>query len=362
MRIPILASLALLAACGAPDPVTAEAAARRFPVEVATATAEPEVRAITAPGSVEARETVHLTARVAGIIERVLVDEGDRVEAGQTVAEIEPERFRIAMASAEARLARTLAARDDAASQQRRREQAATAQPGLISDDELAQLRSRTAQAEAEVAAAEAELSRARLDLRDSRVASPVAGVVQRRLAETGSAVQAGTAIATVVDRSLVRVRCHVPLSDAALLRPGLPLRFRVPGDATERSASIVLVGDAADPGSRLVPVLAQAAPADAQAVRPGSYADIRIDLPPGPERVLVPDLAVRPSSRGFLAYAVAGDGQAATVREHVVTTAGRTRDGRIAIASGLEAGVRIVSRGAEALRDGAPVEIRPAP
>lgn len=355
-RLLPLAALALTA-CGK-APSDAGEAAKRFVVDVAVAVSEPESRSIAAPGTLAARETVRITARVSGVVDRVLVQQGDHVDAGQVVAEIEPERFRLAVETAQAQLARAKAAREDTASQQHRREQAAAAQPGLISDDELAQVKARTAQADAEVAVAAAGLRRAELDLRDARVASPVAGIIQERLADTGALAAPGTAIATVVDRSRILVHCSIPVADAALLRTGLPLRFRVPGDSTGRNATIVLVGDAADQATRLIPIVAQVAEADAAAVRPGSFAAVAIDLPAGGARVLVPDLAVKPSSRGFLVFVVEGEGDSAVAHERRIEMAGRTRDDRIAIATGLTAGERVVSRGAEALRDGSPLSL----
>lgn len=361
MKRVVALAVVVLAACGKPPADAAGEPAKRFRVEVATAVAEPEQRTLSAPGSLAARETVRLTARVGGVIDRVLVQEGDRVAAGQVVAEIEAERYRLGVASAEAQVARAKAARDDAASQQRRREQGAAQQPGLISDDELAQVRARTAQAAAEVASAETALQRAQLDLADARVTSPVAGIIQERLAETGQMANPGTAIATVTDRSRILLHTTVPVADAALLRTGLPLAFRVPGEAVDRTAVITLVGEAADPATRLVAIVAQVADADAAAVRPGSFAAVRIDLPPGAARVLVPDLAVKPSSRGFLVFVVEGSGDHAVARERRITMAGRTRDDRVAVADGITAGEVVVARGAEALRDGSPLALAPA-
>jgi multidrug efflux system membrane fusion protein len=355
---PCLPALLLLAACGKPATEAAGEAAKRFSVEVATAVSEPVLRTITAPGSLAARETVRISARISGVIDRVLVQEGELVAAGQAVAEIEPERHRLAMLSATAQLARATAAREDTASQQRRREQAAKDQPGLISDDELTQVRARTAQAEAEVAVAAAALARTRLDLADARVASPVAGIIQERLAETGQLATPGTVIASVVDRSRVLLQASVPVADAARLRPGLAVAFRVPGEVIDRAASLTLVGEVADPATRLVTIIAQVAEADAADVRPGSFAAVRIDLPPGPARVLVPNLAVKPSAKGFLVYVVEGQGEAAVARERLVTMAGHTRDDRIALAAGVRSGELVVTRGAEALREGSPLNI----
>jgi len=357
-RTALLAALAVLAACGKPPAEADGQAGSRFNVEVATAVAEPEQRSISAPGQLMARETVRITARVAGVIDRILVQEGDAVSAGQVVAEIEPQRYRLAVAAAEAQLARAHAARDDAVSQQKRREDGAKAQPGLISSDELAQVAARSAQAAAEVTGAEVALQRAQLDLTDARVTSPLAGIIQERQAVTGQAAMSGTAIATVIDRSRILLHCSVSATDAARLKTGLSVFFRVPGLTNDLTASLILVGEAADPSTRLVPLVAQVAEADAQQVRPGMFASVRIDLPPGPPRILVPDLAVKPSSKGFLVYVVTGSGDSTIVHERRVTMAGRTRDDRVIIADGLQAGDLVVSRGAEALRDGAAITV----
>lgn len=354
----VLALALALAGCGK---TSAEAgkAAIRFPVEAAAATAEPAPRQVSAPGSVTPRETARITSRVSGVIDRVLVQEGDVITAGAPVAEIDAARFRVAVDQAKAQLARAKAVVEDAAAALHRRERAAKDSPGLVSDEELAQSRARTAQAEADSAAAEAALARALLDLRDAQVSSPMAGTVQERLASTGDPVQPGTAIATVVDRSQLLLRFSVSVADAALLAPGAACAFRLPGEDRDRSASIILIAESADLQSRLVPVVARVAAADAAQVRPGAYAAARVDLPPGPDRVLVPALAVQPSERGYLAYVVAGVGDDATARERRVQVGAQTRDGRLEILSGIAAGELVVVRGAAALHDAAAVDVQ---
>lgn len=348
-----------LAGCGSPESAAAAPAERRHAVDVAAAVAEPPSREVAAPGQLEAVETVRIPARIAGIVERVLVQDGDAIAPGQAVAVLDAQRYRLAAEAARARRARAEALRDDAAAQLRRREAAAAAQPGLLSDDDLAQVRARAAQAEAEAALAAAELAGAELDLADTRVTSPIAGTVEARLVASGDAVQPGSGVATVVDRSRILLRTHVPAGDAALLRPGLPAAFRTDGAPADGNATIILVGAAADPATRLVAVVAQVAAADAAGLRGGAFASVRIALPPGPPQVLVPDLAVRPSARGFLVYVVEGPPGAEVARERRVTLAGRTRDGRVAVAAGVHAGEVVVARGAEALRDGAPIDVR---
>jgi multidrug efflux pump subunit AcrA (membrane-fusion protein) len=68
----------------------------------------------------------------------------------------------------------------------------------------------------------------------------------------------------------------------------------------------------------------------------------------------VIPQTAVRPSERGFLAYVVEGD----VARERELTLGLRTADGRVEVRSGVKPGEKLVIRGAEALQDGAKVRV----
>ena len=69
---------------------------------------------LNAVGSVEAFEKVQVTARVAGVVEKVQFAEGSRVAAGQVLVEIEPQRYTLAVASAQAAHNKAIAAKSDA--------------------------------------------------------------------------------------------------------------------------------------------------------------------------------------------------------------------------------------------------------
>jgi multidrug efflux pump subunit AcrA (membrane-fusion protein) len=86
----------------------------RFPVEVMPVGVQRVEYRVTAVGSVEAVEVVKITARLSGVVEKVRFAEGDPVQSQQIFAEIEPERYRIAMASARATLAKAQAEHGEA--------------------------------------------------------------------------------------------------------------------------------------------------------------------------------------------------------------------------------------------------------
>ena len=360
MKCEYAAGLALLLLAGCGDKPVASASAtvaKAFPVEIEVAAKRAFPRVISATGSVDAYETITVTARVAGVVERVRVAEGQTVSAGESLAEIEPARYRLAVDSARAALQSAEARAAEARAGLKRRESASQAQAGIIAPEDLDASRARVDQATADVAGAKAALARAELDLGDSTVAAPIPGVIQVRQVRTGAYAQPGTPIATLVRRDPLQLRFPVPIEDAARLAAGTKARFTVAGLEKTFTASITLVAASADAATRLVQVVAQV-DAGAELVRPGSFARVSIDLPTGELLLAVPDLAVRPSARGFLMFVIDGEGDAAVAHERKVETGPRATDGRIAIISGVTAGERIVVRGGQALRDGVKVAL----
>ncbi|MFP2911585.1 efflux RND transporter periplasmic adaptor subunit, partial [Pyxidicoccus sp. 3LFB2] len=114
----------------------------------------------------------------------------------------------------------------------------------------------------------------------------------------------------------------------------------------------------AADDASRLVPVTAEVTGEDAKALRPGTFATVSVPVETRGGSPVIPQTAVRPSERGFLAFVVEGD----KARERVLELGMRTSDGLVEVLDGLKAGEILVVRGAEALREGAGVRVAQGP
>jgi multidrug efflux system membrane fusion protein len=371
-------ALVALAACGqssgAPPP--GNRAPMRFPVEViAVAPARVEY-VVNAVGSVDAFEKVQVTARVAGAVDRVLFSEGATVKDGQTLAEIETQRYAVAVAAAKAAHAKAQASLRDAELGLKRREDTVAQNPGLISGEELETFRTRVRTAQADEAAAKAALDRAQLDLRDAYVRAPVAGTIETRQVQTGQYLQVGAVLATLVRRDPLLLRFNVTEADAAQLRPGMIARFHVRSDEKDYAAKIGHVGGAADPQSRMVAVTALIgadeppgdaggapgrpegtrvlSPIDLSALRPGAFAEVAVPVGARADAVVIPQQAVRPSEKGLLAFVVDGD----VARERIVKLGMRTADGKVEVVDGLKPGDRLVVRGGEALRDGSAVAV----
>lgn len=326
----------------------------RFPVEVRPVGTQRVEYTVGGVGSVEAFEKVLATARVAGVVDKVKFREGDTVEEGRILAEIEPERFRLGVVAAEAALAKAEAEKAEAESGLRRREAAEKENPGLIRGEEMEQFRTRAQSAAASMSAAKAQLDQAKLSLRDAYVRAPVSGVIESRTVQTGQFAQPGAVLATLVRRDPLLVRFSVTEPEAARLHKGMRAEFEVRGIAKTLTAKIVHVAAAADPATRMVPVTAEVAVEDRDAVRPGSFAEVRVGVEAIENALVIPDSAVRASEKGFLAYVV----QDGIAQERVLTLGMRTGDGLVEVREGLKPGDTLVVRGAEALRNGAEVRI----
>ena len=328
--------------------------AMEFPVEVRPVESRRVEYTITAVGSLDAFERVAVTARVAGVVERVLLSEGQIVSKGQALVEIDPERYRLAVEAAQAALQKASAGRSEAEAGYSRRQAASAKNPGLIRGEEVETWRTKVQTAAAEVAAAQAALAQARLNLRDAFVRAPVSGIIQTRTVETGQYVAVGTVMATLVRRDPLLLRFQVPEQDAQPLRPGLVARFNVAEDTTVHEARITHVAAAASQTSRMVDVTAHVLNPSRPEFRPGAFARVTVPIGATREAPVIPQTAIRPTERGFLAYTV----QNGTAQARLLTLGMRTADGQVEVRQGLKAGETLVVRGAEALRDGAKVKV----
>ena len=325
-----------------------------FPVEVKAVESRRVEYTVQAVGSLEAFERVAVTSRVAGAVERVLFSEGQIVRKGQPLVEVEPERYRLAVSAAEATLQKARAGQAEAQAGYSRRQQASEKNPGLIRGEEIETWRTKVQSTAAEVAQAQAALSQARLNLRDAFVRAPVSGVIQTRTVQTGDYVPVGTVLATLQRRDPLLLRFTVPEQDAMPLRPGIIARFNVSEDAAQHEARITHVAASASQASRMVDVTANVVNPDRPELRPGAFARVTVPIGATRDAPVIPQTAIRPSEKGFLAFTVDNG----VARQRVLTLGMRTADGQVEVKSGLAAGETLVIRGAEALREGAKVRV----
>ncbi len=325
-----------------------------YPVEAAPVVTRSLIYTVNAVGSVDAFEKVQVTSRVSGVVDRVLFAEGNLAAVDQILVEIEPERFKLAVDVAQAAYDKALAAKADAEAGLKRRETVITQNPGLIPGEELETWRTKVRLAAADVAQTLAALNQAKLNLHDAYVRAPFRGILQTRTVQTGQYVQVGMVLATLIRRDPLLLRFSVPERSAAEIRPGQPANFKVRDNEKEYASKIVHVAAAADEGTRMVAITAEIRDTSDMALRPGAFAEITIPVSAPRTAPVIPQTAIRPSERGFIAYVVENN----MAVERILAIGMRTADGQAEVLSGVVPGEMLVVRGAEALRQGAPVRV----
>ncbi|MBU0692599.1 efflux RND transporter periplasmic adaptor subunit [bacterium] len=347
--------LILLSGCGGK---TNSGSSRRgnlnFAVEVIKAEAREVEFAVHAVGSVQAFEIVPVTSRVLGVVERVNFREGDLVSKDQPLVEIEPERYRLGLASAQALFDKAGASLQEARAGLKRREQILENQTGMISPEELEDWQTRVRTLEADSAYALASLEIARLNLRDAEVPAPVSGIIQERKVTTGQYVQTGTVIASIVRRDPLLLNFTVPETDSKRLTKNLDAQFQVRGNERNYHAHITAIAESADPQTRMVTITAEIDDPRRDELLPGTFAEVTVMLGEISKLPIIPQTAIRPSEKGFLAFVVVDS----TAQERILTLGMRSRDGMVEVLDGIQAGETVVIRGAEALQDGAGVKV----
>ncbi len=356
--IALLVAVSTLGACGGSgDGGRPKGGASAFPVEVERVEGRQVEYTVAAKGTIEASVEVDVTARVTGVIVKVNFGQGDDVTTETVLGEIDPERFKLAREAAAAAYQRAQAELRDAQAGLKRRESGTDGErpTGIFSKEEIELWRTRVSVAEANEAERKAELDQAELDYKHAFVKPPVAGVIEEKSVMLGQWVQPGTRFARIVKTDELLLRFAVPEDEAASLKPGLAAQFTVSGSTDPLAATLVHVRAYADRTTRLVEVLAEVDPQHAGRVRPGSFALVSVTVGSNPNAATVPETAIRPSERGFLVYVIGEDNKAI---ERVIEIGLRTADGRVEVTKGLATGERVVTLGAEALRDGVDVSI----
>lgn len=345
----------LVVACGEPPPPSQAPRPVEW-VRVGPAIADLQRRLA---GTVQPVQDAALAFEVGGEIDRIEVEVGDRVQAGDPLASLDPEPYRLAEDDARARLAEAEAEAVLAREQHDRI--AELRADSLVSAQRYDESAARLETARAAVRAAQAAVALAGRDLEQTRLKAPFAGSVSARHAEPYEEVAAGRPVLHLDAQGALEVAFRVPPPLLRTIAPGAPVTLRLPAlDAASGKGRVRDIGRRAGPGESFpVTVTITAAPAG---LRPGMSAEVVLAS-------TVPDDRNEPLYRVPAAGVVAGEGSQGTVfrlaedGETVRAVAVRVidfQDRHTLVGGPLSPQDRIVASGAAFLSDGQAVRALP--
>ncbi len=312
----------------------------------------------------EGSREVEVRARVGGILEKRLYEEGSEVKAGQALFRIDRAPFEIALAQARASLA-DAQARAEQAVREKDRLQGLVAQQA-ISRKEFDDASSNAAVGQAALQAAQARVRDAELNLSYTLVAAPVSGISGRASRSEGSLVSAGSdsLLTSIVQLNPLWVRFSLSESEIASL-PGGRL-----GPGTVKSVELVLPDGATygnkgrlnfaastvDPKLGTVALRAEFDNPEGRLL-PGQFARVRVIAGNRDGVFLVPQTAVMQSDAGRFVFVMNAAGHA----EPRPVTVGEWQGKDWVVLKGLVAGDRIIVDNLIKVRPGAAVKPKPA-
>lgn len=333
-----------------------------IPVRVVAAQLGEMDRTIEALGTVTpvSTVTVRVHSGVEGTLQRIAFQEGQKVKAGDVLAEIDPSLLAIQVRQAEGTVQKdqatlnnakadfiryqTLAAQDSGSKQQR------DTQAALVS------------QLEGTLKIDRAQLDNARLQLSYARIKAPISGRIGLRQLDVGNLVRSSDAnpLAVITQLSPITVVFSIPQDRLPLIVPAMEKHEALEVKAYDRDASalratgtLMAVDNQVDVTTGTVKLKARFDNVD-NALFPNQFVNIGLRVEHLKGLIVLPMAAVQHGTPGAFVYVVNAD-QTVSIR---VVTEGLTQAGQVAITKGLAVGESVVIEGIDNLREGAKVNV----
>ena len=345
----LIAAALVLTACSKPAPTEEPIRA----VKVITVGVEGMLSGAEFAGEVRARVDSRLGFRVGGKIVRRQAELGQRVKAGQVLAQLDPQDYQLAAQAAKAQVAVAATNRDLAAADFKRYKE--LRDQNFISGAELERRDATLKAAQAQVDQAQAQLSGQGNQAAYTTLVADVSGVVTAVEAEPGQVVAAGTPVVRIAQNGPRDVVFSVPEDRVALIKPGSIVDVRAWSATVALKGVVREVAASADPVTRTFGVKVSLDAKDAlplgTTVSVVPHAFDRSGVPV----IKLPTSALRQDGKSSAVWVL--DTASMTVKLQPIQIA--TADGNdVVVAAGLQPGMQVVAAGVHVLSPGQKVTI----
>ncbi|CUA95385.1 efflux RND transporter periplasmic adaptor subunit [Thiomonas bhubaneswarensis] len=316
---------------------------------------------VDALGNLRASQQASLSSQVAGIVTAIHFKSGEKVRAGQVLAQISDAPQRAQLAQLQAQVGQLQAQRDLAQTTLKRDEAQLKVQ--AISQAVVDTDRANLASIDAQLKALAEQINAQKAVLDQARITAPFSGVLGIRQINLGQYLAPGTAAVTLQALDPMDIDFTVPQNQIDLVHVGMNAEVTTnaaPGQIF--TARVIAVEPQVNTATRNLTVRARIPNPKGQLL-PGVFASVRLSDGKPRDYVTLPNAAVAYNPYGATVYIVKDEGKAAdgkpklTAEQRFVTT-GPTRGDQVAILSGVKPGETVVTAGQLKLRNGSPILI----
>ncbi len=308
-------------------------------------------------GLIEAWNTINITPDVGGKIAKIYVEEGDRVQKGQLLAELDTRAIRLQLEQAKAGFAVAEANYRDAQRNMQRMERLKS--ENAVSEQQYEQLKLAYEAADAQLQQARAALNLANHNLDVSILKAPFSGVIASRNAEVGDVINPlmggfspSSGVLTLMDFSRVKIQIQVSSQDIALIKKGMVALMQV--DAfPERTfqGKVSVVNLTADPMTRKFDVQITSNNPELL-LRPNTFGEVTLEISTHEDALVIPQIAVLENK-----YVFVTQDNNTVVRKEI--SLGLQNANMVEVIEGIEEEDLVVVEGNYGLEEGSKIEIK---
>lgn len=294
-------------------------------------------------GSLEGLIDPTISAEVAARVINVHVTVGETVKKGQLIASLDPTDFSLQRNEAQAEVARVQALLEN---QMKTVERDQTlVNKNFISQNAMDSDIANQKVLDQQLAAARARVASINNNSGKTKIYSPINGIVEIKLVDTGDFVSVGSPIVQIISKQKLRAQLPFPESIGAQLKPGLKVRLSTPTSPNAVETVLLELKPLITEGNRSIIAIADVV--NEAGWQPGASVKAEVVISSVASAIMVPEQSVILRPAGRVVYVIKGN----TAHQVVVETGDR-QHGLIEIKSGLQAGDVVAVDGAGFLTD----------